>query len=204
MVSSANPDTEQTIIDGLHDSFSAEYYDVPKGKVSWNGHVSMMDLREFAPYWVDEESEVAPKVSAFESSIGSEHYGAEHRRWEAQQVSFHNPSEHTVDGRRKDMEMHIVHYPEGAEDGEGDAALGNAIFASVIGVLFTSNKDEATELSNAAQAALDTFFQSLKGFDSDVQWSVPLSNLMTILDMDNKWTYLGSFTTPPCTTLVYW
>lgn len=156
MVSSSNPDTEQTVINGLHDSFSAEYYDVPKGFVNWNGHVSMMDLREFAPM-TDEE----PKVSAFESSIGSEHYGAKHRRWDAQQLHFHNPSEHTVDGRRKDMEMHIVHYPAGAENGEGDAALGNAIFASVIGVLFTSNKDEATELSNAAQAALDTFFQSL-------------------------------------------
>jgi len=101
------------------------------------------------------------------------------------------------------MEMHIVHYPD-PETFEGDPTLGNDIFASVIGVLFTTNKDEAAELSNAAQAALETFFESLMVEDQDVDWVVPLSTLMAILDMDNKWTYVGSFTTPPCTTLVYW
>jgi len=105
------------------------------------------------------------------------------------------------------MEMQVVHYAK-PDDLEGDPTGGNEIFASVIGVLFTSNKDEATELSNAAQAALENFYESLEESAlleaAGVDWQVPLSNLMAVLDLENKWTYIGSFTTPPCTTRVYW
>ena len=65
---SENNDNEQTIINGLHDSFSADYYDVKNGYAAWNGHVAMLDLRDQFPQ------------SSFESSIGSEHYGGE-REW---------------------------------------------------------------------------------------------------------------------------
>jgi len=33
------------------------------------------------------------------------------REWFASNLNIHTPSEHTVNGRRKDMEMQIVHYP---------------------------------------------------------------------------------------------
>ena len=188
---SANNDNEQGIINGLHDSFESDYVNVKNKYAEWSGdHVLMLDLR-------DQET-----ASSFKSAIGSEHYGAE-REWFASSVSFHNPSEHTVDGRRKDMEMHIVHYPD-PDTFEGDPTLGNEIFAAVIGVLFTTNKDEAAPISNAAQATLETFYESLNNWGPDVDWVIPLKSLMEILDMENKWTYVGSFTTPPCTTLVYW
>lgn len=86
-------------------------------------------------------------VSTFKSSIGSEYYGGA-REWDANQVHFHTPSEHTIDGKRKCMEMHIVHYPD-PNSFASTPTLGTDIFASVIAVLFTSNKDEASELSNA-------------------------------------------------------
>lgn len=118
---------------------------------------------------------------------------------------MHMPSEHTIDERRKDMELHIVHFPDRAAF-DSDPTLGSDIFASVIGVLFTANKEEATALSNADQAALENFFESMLVDSSaaDLTWSVAVSNLAALLDTDNKWTYVGSLTTPPCTGDVYW
>jgi len=65
---SENNDAEQTIINGLHDSFTSEYRDVKNKALEWNGHVALLDLRDEEP------------PSSFESSIGSEHYGGE-REW---------------------------------------------------------------------------------------------------------------------------
>jgi len=33
---------------------------------------------------------------------------------------------------------------------------------------------------------------------------VPYGQLMMMADMDNRWVYKGSVTTPPCDTFVYW
>ena len=108
---SANNDNEQGIINGLHDSFESDYVNVKNKYAEWSGdHVLMLDLR-------DQET-----ASSFKSAIGSEHYGAE-REWFASSISFHNPSEHTVDGAHFPMEMHLVH-----TDGDGNYGVLGFLF----------------------------------------------------------------------------
>ena len=51
------------------------------------------------------------------------------------QFHFHAPSEHTIDGKYYDLEMHIVHLFD--QSVHGDEHLG-----AVIGIMFDSSKDE--------------------------------------------------------------
>ena len=107
-------------------------------------------------------------------------------------------SEHSVDGKQYDLEMHTVHYPETPENGFIAAAVG--IFFSV---------DEYTaDVTPQEEQIIDTFFEQM-------QWNVtskpdPLAalvsygDLMTMVDTRDRWVYSGSVTTPPCAHSVYW
>ena len=93
--------------------------------------------------------------------------------------------------------MHTVHLAEEIEGGVPYAAMG--IFFSVNKY---SRKFEDWEI-----AIIDEFFDTL-------EWDVTAENpkvhkvtygkLMNMVDMNNRWTYRGSVTTPPCATSVYW
>lgn len=51
------------------------------------------------------------------------------------QFHVHSGSEHTIDGKRFDLEMHTVHYPKSAKNG---------IIAAALGIIFdTVNYDES-------------------------------------------------------------
>ena len=110
------------------------------------------------------------------------------------------------------MEMQTYHYPTITE--------GN-VLAGAIGVLF-SVSDTTVELTDAEVEIIDTFFQSLQwdqvelaadaddlnpaadGLANPVVDLVSYGNLMELVDMNNRWAYKGSVTTPPCSTFVYW
>lgn len=110
------------------------------------------------------------------------------------------------------MEMQTYHYPTITE--------GN-VLAGAIGVLF-SVEDFNADLTEAEVEIIDTFFQSLQwdqvelaadaddlnpaadGLANPVVDLVSYGNLMELVDMNNRWAYKGSVTTPPCSTFVYW
>ena len=91
-----------------------------------------------------------------------------------------------------DMEMHTVF--------QGDPNTDTDVFkAAALGVLFSVN-DYNIKLSKAEQLIIDTFFETLDWAKEDD----PTVNLVTygdflnMVDLNNRWAYKGSVTTPPC------
>jgi len=60
-------------------------------------------------------------------------------------------SEHTIDGRRFDLEMHSVHLPDKAQDG---------FFAGVQGLIFDTHRYDPS-ITKAEMKIIDKFFDSL-------------------------------------------
>lgn len=114
------------------------------------------------------------------------------------QFHFHAGSEHTVDGKRHDLEMHTVHLPVGGAQ--------NGIKYAALGIMF-SVEDYTVEVNDKQQLIIDDFF-------AGIDWATELGNplvdevgygsLMEMVDTNDRWVYKGSVTTPPCDSLVYW
>lgn len=111
-------------------------------------------------------------------------HGGKRGRYSLKQFHFHAPSEHTINGRRFDMEMHLVHKNKFGQ-------------LAVIGIMFqvgTKNKFLSTlgwkNLPKRAgkRRALKGIINALKAF--------PFNHFYTH--------YKGSLTTPPCTEGVRW
>ena len=61
-------------------------------------------------------------------------------------------------------------------------------------------------MSYDEQKVIDTFFETLDlSNQNDPKVNlVTYGDLMMMADMNNRWVYKGSVTTPPCDTFVYW
>ena len=108
------------------------------------------------------------------------------QRYELQQMHFHTPSEHLLDGITYPMEMHMVH----TLDGNPEKYL-------VIGVLFRegdADKTLASILANVPEHAGET--ADIPGL------SLSASELLNF--SEHYFYYEGSLTTPPYTETVTW
>lgn len=112
-----------------------------------------------------------------ELTIGNETYGLV-------QYHFHNPSEHTVKGQHRPMEMHLVHK---AESGK----------LAVIGVFIEEGAH------NAAFAPIWNNLPKQKGMESHyASVNVDVDKLLPVSRASYR--YDGSLTTPPCSEGVRW
>jgi len=108
------------------------------------------------------------------------------RVYKLRQFHFHAPSEHTIDGRPAEVEIHFVH-----ADGEGHLA--------VVAVLFEEGEAESPEIGSLLKTdALTEPGDELVDEDRlfDFQRFLP--------DSLDYYTYEGSLTTPPATEGVRW
>jgi carbonic anhydrase len=99
-----------------------------------------------------------------------------------QQFHFHGPSEHTIAGEHRDMEMHLVHTD--ADD--------NILVIGVLIVTGGDNQAFAPVLHNLPDQA-------------GVTINGVVVNATSLLPTDRRYVaYLGSLTTPPCAEGVTW
>lgn len=105
-------------------------------------------------------------------------------RFEVVQFHFHAPSEHTVNGKQFDMELHIVH-----RNAWGDLA--------VVGVLLRKGGNPSDLIDRImTNAPLTEGANEVEHEDLNVLRLLPQKR--------GYYTYSGSLTTPPCSEGVHW
>ncbi|KAJ4843731.1 hypothetical protein Tsubulata_044880 [Turnera subulata] len=106
-----------------------------------------------------------------------------------QQSHWHSPSEHTINGRRYDLELHMVHASH-------EPDVENKIL--VIAVLYKIGKPDAF---------LSKFVRDMVSIaDSDTERPVGCIDPSEIIETNGRkyYRYMGSLTTPPCSEGVIW
>ncbi len=99
------------------------------------------------------------------------------------QFHLHAPSEHKLDGKLSDLELHLVHQSESGE-------------YAVMAILMRSGKENL---------ALKQFFENLPKEDHTILNTNLKINLNDILPSDlSYYSYFGSLTTFPCNEKVNW
>lgn len=110
-------------------------------------------------------------------------------------------SEHAVDGKRYDMEMHLVHKNKRCKTMK--EALTHPFGILVLGILF-----EAVdyEVNQTGLNAIYDILPQLRKYDSKVylERNITAGSLLKLIDTSNFYTYRGSLTTPPCAEVVTW
>ena len=100
------------------------------------------------------------------------------------QFHFHTPSEHTIEGKNAPMEVHFVH-----QSADKNFAVVAALFAE--------------GAPNESIAKLIANFPKAKG-ESAHRPEIKLDLVLHLPAKNDAYTYMGSFTTPPCTENVEW
>ena len=108
------------------------------------------------------------------------------------QFHFHSPSEHTIDGRHYDLEMHFYHI------------TADQNHHSVIAVFFDTRvggEEESEFISSIFQTPDNS---SVEGLPDWVPIKIHMEKLLKKLDRTKLFHYDGSLTVPPCTENVEW
>ena len=78
---------------------------------------------------------------------------------------------------------------------------------AAMGLMFDTKNYDHDGLTSELVETIDDFFESLSWditTENPLVAMVPYGELMMLVDMNNRWVYKGSVTTPPCETYVYW
>ncbi|XP_015952438.1 alpha carbonic anhydrase 7-like [Arachis duranensis] len=109
-------------------------------------------------------------------------------RYILQNLHWHIPSEHTINGRRLDLEVHLVHVHQ----------TPTTNLTAVIGILFKIG-------SRTDPLLLEEDLKALSGLSVGANRSVGVFDPSVInIERDLYYRYMGSLTTPPCTENVTW
>ncbi|CAK58211.1 unnamed protein product (macronuclear) [Paramecium tetraurelia] len=115
-------------------------------------------------------------------------------RYYAKQFHIHTPSEHTIDGKHFDLEIHFVHQVNAIQDEEQDCnKVKNSL--TVFGLMFTESAS-ATDY----EAFKPWFDQNMTG---EVE-SFDLNDFFQKMTDSTYYHYDGSLTTLPCSQIVNW
>lgn len=105
--------------------------------------------------------------------------------WKLVQFHMHSPSEHAIDGKLLDLELHLVHASDKGE-------------LSVVGLLFRKGKE------NKALAPVFDHIPTEVAKEAAPVAGVTLDLAKILPAKPTYYTYTGSLTTPKCTEGVHW
>lgn len=88
--------------------------------------------------------------------------------------------------------MHTVHYANPSADTDD-------FKAAAVGIMFSVN-DHNANLFPADELIIDNFFDSMnwENMNDPTSTLVTYGDLLSMVDLRNRWVYTGSVTTPPC------
>ncbi|KAF7995028.1 hypothetical protein HCN44_004500 [Aphidius gifuensis] len=122
--------------------------------------------------------------------------------YQLDQMHFHWEAEHTINGYRDPLELHLVHYNK--KYNNFTTALKHENSISVVAVLFEKSEVDNKHLQPIIDAAKQVSNWELKSkIDIDVQGTV-LPTLFIPADRTMYYRYDGSLTTPTCQEIVTW
>ncbi|TDG98098.1 hypothetical protein EPR50_G00214690 [Perca flavescens] len=113
-------------------------------------------------------------------------------------------SEHTVDGKRYPMELHIVNI-KASYNRSLDQASADSTGIAALGFLIEEMSGNATG-QPASWNTLSSYLTNISNRDENVTVAhgISLDDLLTGVDRTKYYRYLGSLTTPNCSEAVVW
>jgi len=125
------------------------------------------------------------------------------------QYHFHSPSEHSIDGKLLDLELHIVHKIENQYKVGVDSQFSNG----VMGFLFKCMPDRYFQEIESKHPDADIYYHDR--FLSDMvdleaqragkdRRPLDLTRFVALLNFNRRWSYQGSLTTIPCSEGILW
>ncbi|XP_037135051.1 carbonic anhydrase-like isoform X1 [Syngnathus acus] len=113
-------------------------------------------------------------------------------------TEHHPGSEHTVDGHRYPMEMHIVSLKKGLSVAQ---ALEDQAGIAVLGFFISETED--VNLSSP-WSALTSYLLNNTDTEVNVRHAISINDLIGDVDRSKYFRYMGSLTTPSCNEVVAW
>ena len=195
-----NLDTRDQLHDFDDDVFSFEYENIdPKSQIKYK--------EAGEQYQVVMRNENGPKdnfmhtstISLFDPHIESATlFGL--------QAHFHAPSEHSINGKLMDLEMHIVHALDPKLVNPANPAQKSQFTNGVLGFLFKAVEEDFFE-KNKTSDYHDEFLRKMledQQAPRKTGQKLDLTKFVKLLNYDRRWTYSGSLTTAPFAEGILW
>ena len=165
--------TGWNVVMNKEDNYNRIYQDLTGGGIQpkWNGYTTKLDIN------------LPGKLQVVNTEIGKKYYQAG-KRFMGTFIQFRHESEHTVDGKKLDMEVQVTHDPY---DPSGNVKQAKT------GILFSVERFSIEGVTNEMVKTIDEFFDSLQWDKNDpIVDYVPVGKFMRMIDMSERWVYKGS------------
>ncbi|KAK2820315.1 hypothetical protein Q5P01_023274 [Channa striata] len=113
-------------------------------------------------------------------------------------TEFHPGSEHTINGQRYPMEMHVVNLKKGLTL---EQAMADPQGIAVLGFFINVTGDAA---ASGPWSALTSYLTNTTGAEAHVTDTISINDLIGSVNFSKFYRYMGSLTTPNCTEAVVW